>query len=378
MRDPHAAPLLRRPTVRRRLPIVVPIVGVGVGVLALAVAVAACRGATLDPAAEGHAPIAAGGGNAVPAVAIREALVTRGPVARPVRGTGTVRLKSEVDLSFKVGGVVAAVLVEEGATVKKGQLLARLDPTEVDATLRQAKEGLTKADRDLERVRRLHASGSLPVADLQNAETGASMARASVDAAGFNAQRAAIYAPDDGRVDRRSVEPGEVVAPGRSVFHVSGRSKGAIVRLGLTDRDVLRVHEGDIARVTLDARPELELPAKVTQIATVASPGSGTFDIEVRLDTLPDGLLSGLTAKIEIRHDEPVSAVVPIGALVDGHGDDAAVFVVDGDHAKKVPVKVAFLRDDRAALASGLETNARVIEAGAAQLENGSRIRITQ
>lgn len=342
--------------------------------LLVAPLVAGCHAATPDAAAAERSP---GATPPAPAVAVSLADVGRGPVARPVRGTGVLRSKSEVDLSFKVGGVVAAVLVEEGATVKKGQLLARLDPTEVDVALRQAKDGQAKADRDLDRVRRLHASGALPVVELQNAETGASLARASVDAAGFNAQRAAIYAPDDGRIDRRSIEPGEVFAPGRPAFHVSGRSKGAVVRLGLTDRDVLRVREGDVAHVVLDARPELDLPAKVAQIATVASPGSGTFDVEVRLDALPEGLLSGLTAKVEIRHDEPVSAVVPIGALVDGHGDRASVFVPDGTRAKKVAVRVAFLLDDRAALTTGLETVPRVIEAGAAQLDDGSSIRIT-
>lgn len=339
----------------------------------LAAASSACRGATPEAAASERAP---GTPPAAPAVAVRLADVTRGPVARPVRGTGVVRLKSEVDLSFKVGGVVAAVLVEEGATVKKGQLLARLDPTEVEAALRQAKDGQAKADRDLDRVRRLTASGSLPVVELQNAETGASMARASVDAAGFNAQRSAIYAPDDGRVDRRMIEPGEVMAPGRPAFHVSGRSKGAIVRLGLTDRDVLRVRDGDVARVVLDARPDLDLSAKVTQIATVASSGAGTFDVEVRLNALPEGLLSGLTAKVEIRHDEAVSAVVPIGALVEGRGDQAVVFVADGLRAKKVPVRVAFLQGDRAALSAGLETTPRVIDSGAPSLMDGSQLRI--
>jgi membrane fusion protein, multidrug efflux system len=333
----------------------------------------ACKAATPEAAASEHAP---GAIAAAPPVAVRLAEITRGPVARPVRGTGVLRSKSEVDLSFKVGGVVAAVLVEEGQAVKKGQLLARLDPTEVYAALRQAKDGQAKADRDLERVRRLHASGSLPVVDLQNAETGASMARASVDAAGFNAQRSAIYAPDDGRIDRRMVEPGEVMAPGRPAFHVSGRSKGAVVRLGLSDRDVLRVRDGDVARVVLDARPDLELPAKITQIATVASPGAGTFDVEVRLDAVPDGLLSGLTAKVEIRHDETVSAVVPIGALVEGRGDQASVFVADGTRARKVPVRVAFLQGDHAALAAGLESDARVIDSGASQLTEGGALRI--
>lgn len=372
MQRPHL-PLSSRPVARPRARAAAAIAAALAATLPLLL-LPGCHAATPDAAAAERAP---GGPPAVPAVAVRLADVGRGPVARPVRGTGVLRSKSEVDLSFKVGGVVAAVLVEEGATVKKGQLLARLDPTEVDVALRQAKDGQAKADRDLDRVRRLHASGALPVVELQNAETGASLARASVDAAGFNAQRSAIYAPDDGRIDRRTIEPGEVFAPGRPAFHVSGRSKGAVVRLGLTDRDVLRVREGDIARVVLDARPDLVLPAKVAQIATVASPGSGTFDVEVRLDTLPEGLLSGLTAKVEIHHEEHVSAVVPIGALVDGRGDRASVFVADGTRAKKVPVRVAFLLDDRAALTTGLEAVPHVIEAGAAQLDDGSSIRVT-
>ncbi|MDB4941623.1 MAG: Membrane-fusion protein [Labilithrix sp.] len=310
------------------------------------------------------------------AFAVRVAEVQRGPVAHPVHGTGVVRLKNEVDLSFKVGGVVTTVLVEEGAVVKRGQVLARVDPTEVEAAFRQAKDSQVKAERDLERVKRLHASGSLPLVELQNAETGASLARAAVDAASFNAARAVIVAPDDGRVDHRAVEVGEIVSPGRPVIHFSGRSRGAVVRLGLTDRDVLRVHEGEAASVVLDARPGTTYAGRITQIATVASPGSGTFDVEVRLDEAPVDLLSGLTAKIAIEHAEAVSAVVPIGALVDGRGDSAAVFVVDGDRARRVPVKVAFLAQDRAALATGLESSASVIEAGSAQLADGAHVRV--
>jgi len=373
--DPHGPlePHGRREVVRFAAHFAAHLVGfAGIGLLPILVA--SCHAAAPDAAAAEHAVVA--GPTPPPAVVVGLADITRGPVSRPVRGTGVVRLKSEVDLSFKVGGVVTAVLVEEGATVKRGQLLARVDPTEVEAALRQAKDGQVKAERDLERVRRLHSSGALPIAELQNAETSASLAQAGVDAASFNAQRAAIVAPDDGRIDRRTIEPGEIVAAGQHAFHLSGRSKGAIVRVGLTDRDVLRLREGDVAQVVLDARPELVLAAKVTQLAGVASASSGTFDVELRLDQPPEGLLSGLTAKVEIRHEEAVSAVIPIGSLVDGRGDRAAVFVVVGDHAKRLPVKVAFLDDAHAALASGLETDTRVIQTGVAQLDDGSRIRI--
>jgi RND family efflux transporter MFP subunit len=253
-------------------------------------------------------------------------------------------------------------------------VLARLDPTEVEAAFRQSKEASIKAERDLERTRKLVASGALAPIELQNAETAMKLTEAGTDAAAFNASRSTIVAPEDGRIDKRFVESGEVVAPGRPVFHLSGQSKGAVVRFGVSDRDVLRIHEGDDARVVLDARPTQVILAKVSQVATVATPGAGTFDVEVKIPS-SEAVLSGLTAKVEIAHAEEVGAVVPAGAVVFGSHEDAAVFVAqDGTHAKRVPVKVAFLDGERIALVSPLD--GKVVDTGASRLDDGARVRI--
>lgn len=351
----------------RRLPAVL-------GLLALVALVPGCQGAESDAHAAVPQPVTEG---AEGDTAVTLAEVRPGPVARPVRGTGVVRLKSEADLSFKVGGVIAALYVEEGAHVRKGQVLASLDPTEVDAALRQAKEGATKADRDLARVSKLAATGALPPASLEDAETAAAQSHAALTAAQFNAQRSQIVAPDDGRIDRRLAENGEVAAPGRPIFHLSGRSRGAVVKIGLTDRDVLRVKEGDKAHVVADAQPDVTLEGVVSQIATVASPASGTFDVEIRLAAPPPGMLSGLTAKVTIPHDETAVAVVPMSALTLGKGNLASVFTVVDGRARKVDVKVAFLVDERAALSvAALPPGSRVVSSGAADLVDGARVRI--
>ncbi len=331
-----------------------------------------CRGAEAEAhAAEQPTPIAEAD------TAVRLSDVQAGPVARPIRGTGVVRLKSEADLSFKLGGVIAALYVEEGALVRKGQVLASLDPTEVDAALRQAKEGATKADRDLDRVSKLTTTGALPTANLDDAQTAAAMSHAVLAAAQFNAQRSQIVAPDDGRIDRRMAENGEIAAPGRPIFHLSGRSRGAVVRIGLTDRDVMRVKEGDRAHVVCDARPESPLEGTVSQIATVAAPSSGTFDVEIRLASPPAGMLSGLTAKVVIPRDEDAVAVVPVSALALGKGSLASVFTVVDGRAKKVDVTIAFLTDERAALSvAALPRGSRVVSSGAAELVDGARVRI--
>jgi RND family efflux transporter MFP subunit len=334
---------------------------------ALALAAAGCTGAHAAPAAEPDA-----------AVPVRLAPVARGPVDRPIRAAGVVAARDERDLAFKVGGVVARVAVREGERVRRGQVLAALDATQVAAGARQAREALAKAERDLERARTLRAADVIPRAAAEDAETGARVARAAADAAEFEARTATLVAPDDGWVDRRLVEPGEIVAAGRPIVRVSGRSGGFVVRASLADRDRLGLAAGDAATVTLDARPGEPIPGRVSEIARSASRGTGTYAVEIRLDAAraPGDLLSGLTAKVEIGRSVPAEAAVPLAAVQEASGAAGAVFVVDGDRARKVPVRIAFLQGDLAVLSRGPEGHDAVVAEGASRLADGARVRL--
>jgi len=309
-------------------------------------------------------------------VPVRVATVERGPVSRPVRAAGTVAAKDTRDLSFKVGGLVAEVRVREGAEVRRGQVLAALDPTELAAGVRQAREGLPKARRDRDRARLLRAGGAIALAQAEDAETGAAVAEAALAAAEFNLRHTVLSAPDDGWVDLRQVEPGEVVAPGKTVLRVSGRSRGFVVRAALPERDALGLEPGDPAQIRLDARPEEALAGRVTEMARAAARGTNTFQVELRLDRPPRGLLSGLGAKVEIARQVPAEGTVPLAALQDGDGARGAVYVIDGQRAHRIPVRVAFLQGDRAVLAGGLEGVERVVAEGAAQLADGAAVKL--
>ncbi len=312
-----------------------------------------------------------------PAVPVRTVAVERGPIRRPVRAAGTVAAKDEWDLSFKVGGVVARVAVREGDSIRRGQVLAALDATEVAAGVRQAREGLAKAERDRDRARLLRASDAIARSVADDAETGAAVARSSLEAAEFNLRNATLIAPDDGWVDRRLAEPGEVVAAGRPVLHVSGHGRGLVVRAGLPDRDVLGLAVGTPATVTIDASPGVSVAGHVAEIARSASRGTGTYQVEIQLDPAraPRGLLAGLTAKVEIERVLPVAVSVPLAAVQDGDGPSGAVFIVDGDRARRVPIRIAFLQDTAAVLEAGFDGSDRVITDGAARLSEGARVR---
>ncbi len=328
-------------------------------------------------APQAHA--AARDASVTPTVPVRLAAVQPGPVVHPIRASGLVATKDAWDLSFKVGGLLAGVEVREGDRVRRGQVLARLDPTELAAGARQAREGLDNARRDADRLAALVAADSAPRVAAEDSRTARAVAQAQLAAAEFNLRRAVLVAPDDGWVEHRLAEPGEVVAPGRPVLRVSGLGRGFVVRAALPDRDVLGLRPGTSATVTLDAARAAPLTGRVTEIARSAARGTGTYQVEVALEA-PRGtaLLSGLTAKVEIDRTVPAEGTVPLAAVVDGDGEAGSVFVVSDGVARRKPVRIALLAGDRAVLASGIAGVDRVVTDGAPRLTDGARVKVTE
>ena len=308
------------------------------------------------------------------ATLVGAARVTLDSVAPPVVATGTLAPKDEIALSFKIGGVVSQVLVDGGSTVRAGTILASLELREIDAAVTRAQSAADKAERDLARAKRLYADSVVTLAQLQDAETGANVARADLETARFNRQYAIIVAPAAGVVLQRQKQPGELVSPGETVLQFGSAARGTVLRVGLADRDVVRVQRGDPATVRFDALPERDFAGTVGEIAAAADPMTGTYRVEVRLPGAT-GLASGLVGHVEIRPKavRPVM-LVPIEALVEADGSHGIVFVMQGGRAERREVTIAFLDGAQVALAAGLAAGDQVITTGAAYLENGTAV----
>jgi len=313
-------------------------------------------------------------------VPVRAEGVTRQLVARPIAASGTFGPKDEVALSFKIGGVVSRVDVDEGDEVRAGDLLASLDLSEIDAQLARARSGAAKAERDMERVRRLHADSVATLAQLQDAETAAEVARADLQAAEFNHRHAVVTAPSDGVILARAVEPGETVGPGARALVLGSRERGAVVRVGLPDRDVVRVDRSATATATFDALPGRRFSGRVVEISAVASPGVGTYAVEVALERA-EGLPAGLIGRVEITPSSGLeAAVVPVEAILEADGDRAVVYALsaDGLRAERRDVVVAFLSAEGVAVTSGLDGVETVLTDGAAWLRDGAAVRVVR
>jgi RND family efflux transporter MFP subunit len=335
-----------------------------VALAALPPAVAACSAGAEAPPAD--APRA-----------VRVAPVVRERLAPPVTGTGTLGPKEEVTLSFKVGGIVGRVLVDEGGIVRAGDTLALLDLAEIDAAVARARSAAEKAERDLERARRLYADSVATLEQAQNAQTGLDVARAELRTAEFNRRFAIIVAPAAGVILRRSVEPGELAAPGVPALVLGSAARGTVVRAGLADRDVVRVRRGDAARVTFDALEGRVLEGRITEIAAAPDPMTGTWRVEVAVPAA--GLASGLVGRVEIRPSTRTEvALVPIEAALEADGARATVMALsaDGAHAERREVRIAFLAGDRLAVTDGLDGVTQVVTDGAAYLDHADPVRV--
>ena len=312
-------------------------------------------------------------------IAVRTAPVAREWVTRPVEATGTLHSKDEIELSFKMPGVVSRVLVAEGQQVRRGQPLATLDLREVDAQVMAARSAVAKAERDLARAEALYADSVATLAQVQDARTGAEVARSGLQAAAFNRRYATIVAPADGVVLRKLAQDGELVSPGAPVLVLGSSERGQVLRVGVADRDAVRLKPGDAATVRFDAFPGEELAGSVREVAPSADPRTGTYQVEVSVAANGRPLASGLVGRVEIRPAAGTEmALVPIQAVLEADGEAATVYTLaaDGRTARRLPVSVAFIQGERVAVSGGLDGVSAVVTDGAAYLGDGVAVQV--
>jgi RND family efflux transporter MFP subunit len=298
-------------------------------------------------------------------------------MAIPIHTSGKLFPKAQVKLAFKTGGIIRNIYVNEGSTVKQGQVLATLDLSEVQAMYQQARNGFLKAERDLKRVKNLHRDRAATLEQLENATTAFEVAQANEKIAGFNLAHSKIAAPADGRILKQLMEVNEIVGVGIPVFVFGSTENHWVVQAGVSERDVVHLRIGDAAEVRFDSYPGRVFQAAVSEISAAMDPRSGTFGVELAVDPQGVVLMAGFVAKVDVIPSRKETFIlVPIEALTDSEGSHAYVFVPNGERAEKRQVEVVHILGRHAAVGSGLEGVQWVITEGAAYLYDGAAIRV--
>ncbi len=312
-------------------------------------------------------------------VPVKTAAVKLEELSIPVHTSGRLYPKAMIKLSFKVGGLIDRLYVDEGDTVKKRQLLAALDLSEINARFNQAKNGFIKAQRDLKRAENLYKDRAATLEQMQNAKTAFEVAESNLKIAAFNLEHSHIKAPSKGKILKRFSETGEMTGPGSPIFLFGSTENRWVVKAGVSERDIVRINLRDRASVQFDAYPGKQFQAVVTEISESMDPASGTFEVEMAVENEGLKLAAGFVARVRIVPSVKDSYfVIPVDSIVEGEGSEGIVFTVKEDKAVKIKIKVAHIFPKTVAVRSGLENIKIVVTSGAAYLTDSSPVKVSR
>jgi len=313
-------------------------------------------------------------------IPVKTSAVSALALPKKINATGLVSTENEAKYSFKIGGVISRIYVEEGQFFRKGQLLATLNSTEISAGVSQSSLNVEKAQRDYERAVNLYKDSVYTLEQLQNTKTALDIAQKAKEAVAFNEHYSKIYAASDGFVSQKIASEGEVIGPGMPVIAINETQKNNnyLLKVGVTDREWASINPGQMATVTLDGYADKKIDAYVFRKSQAADPTLGSFQIELKLKLNDIKPAVGMFGKAEIStsQDENVK-VIPYASLVEADGDKAFVFAPDGaNKVRKIPVTIAKIDNQQVYLREGLDGVKEIVISNSAYLNEKSTIKI--
>ena len=338
----------------------------------LMTAISACGGGSQDTAQAVTVPQAA------QPVVVAADVVPAEPDAL-IRATGTIVYSEETTLSFKTGGILTELTVDEGDLVKAKQRLARLDLTELAASVAQAEAAVVNADLQYERTRDLVEKGHVAQARLDDAALARDQARAALKAVSFNRNLGVMVAAGDGVVLRRLAEPGQTLAPGAPVLQIGNTASGLVLRVPVPAASAARLKVGDTAEFTITGLDGPPRTGAIVRIGAKSNDATGNFSVDIAAGD-PAQLRSGLIGNARITSSGAAEAKseavrIPTLALIDARADRGYVYVIDDKNiAHRRAVSTSGIVGGDVLVLSGLTANERVIAEGAAYVRDGEAV----
>jgi len=321
---------------------------------------------------------------------VQLAQVTLGAMAETAGFAGEVKPRHETDLAFRIGGKIVARNADMGARVKKGQVLARLDPTDVAlqseaarAAAAAAEAEYTYAKAEFERYQNLFAQKFVSGSALDQKQNAFNANRAKFDQAKAQlavAQNQSAYAvlqaPEDGVITSVNAEAGQVVAAGQPVMKLA-REDQREVAISVPENRIDELARAKAIGVALAASPQKIYPARVREISPSVDPVTRTFAVRVAV-LAPDAALQwGMTATVGLVNAGPANAVLlPLTSLY-REDNQPAVWIYDPATHKVAlrPVTIGQYREDGVIVTSGLVSGDWVVTAGVHKLRPGQTVR---
>lgn len=299
---------------------------------------------------------------------------------------GEIQPRYESQLGFRVGGKLIARKVEVGSTVKRGQLLMQLDPSDLQLAQSQAKTSVNSAESslalakaDLDRYRELRQKNFVSQALLEAKEAAYKSALADHEQANAGLKVQAnqssysnLYADADGVITALLAEVGQVVAPGMPVVKLA-RAGEKEVRVSIPEDQIEVLGQATDLAVKTWANPNVAISGRLRELSPIADPATRTYTAKISLPRAGSEIRLGMTASVQFAVPTMAGIRLPMTALVNSK-EGNAVWVVENGVVKLVPVQLASASGSEVVVTQGLIGGQKVVTAGVNQLRAGQKV----
>lgn len=311
---------------------------------------------------------------ATPVVSTR---VGRGSISAQIRATSTIEAERMVTVHAETTGRITALGFEEGDVVKEGQVLARIRQDLQRSGLDRASTGLTRAERDLQTVRQLHARGVASQQELDQAELAYDTATLDVRDRKRDVGNTRVAAPFGGTVTERFVSEGAFVAAGAQLLSVVDFDT-LVARVFVPEKELDRLRVGQDAEIAGKAAQGRRGTGKLVRVAPVVDATTGTVKVTIALPPAlvggEAGFLPGMYAEVTLTTEtRPQALLVPKPALVYDE-EQPYLFVVDGDRVQRVKVELGLTDREHAEVVAGVAVGQEIVLSGHAGLKDGGLV----
>jgi RND family efflux transporter MFP subunit len=317
--------------------------------------------------------------------------VSAGSTASTSVFAGEVKPRHEADLAFRIGGKLVERRVDVGAAVRKGQLLARLDPSDValqaraaQAAVAAARTEATFAKAEFERFENLHRQKFVSASALdqkRNAMTVADarfeQAQAQLAVSRNQADYASLVAPEDGVITAIGAEAGQVIASGQSVMRLA-RTDEREIAIAVPENRIGEIRSAPQLAAVLWANPGKLYQARVREIAPSVDAVTRTFAVRVAVPDADASLGWGMTANVVVAGAGAAGSVLlPLTSVYHTPEGKPAVWIYDPGEQKVDlrPVALGAYREDGVLVTAGVRDGEWVVAAGVNKLQAGQRVR---
>lgn len=290
---------------------------------------------------------------------------------------GSIEPWTDLKLLARTNGTVTEVLVSEGDTIKKGNIIARIEEDDYRINLDRARAAYNLAKADFKRDKSIHTKGMIPTADLDAKKTRVQTTKADFEDAKLQFSRCTITAPMDGIIQHLDAKVGLLLSVADPIAEILKINRLKAV-IGIPESDVNAVRKLDTVTIVIQALGNKKITARKHFLASAPETIARLYNLELEIDNSEGTILPGMFVRADIIKDNIDDAIVIPFYTVISRNDEQFVYIEQEGIVKKRKVQLGIMEKWMVEVKDGLKAGDNLLVEGHRDVENDQKIKVVK